>query len=168
MKIEGFLSYLNISVIKNSSSSREGSFPTHLILVSRGSILELESIDPMSIMWYTLAMPIITTIIGHQVSSLKQKSLTNKHLVIAGEYWNPYLMWTCPGFGLDWEEDCPNERTYDGVMWQLILFMQQARNFTFTLVHQADYEWGLCYAKDNCTGMIGMVNRKEVDFALGN
>ena len=94
--------------------------------------------------------------------------MRNKHLVIEGEFWSPYLMWTCPGFGLDWEDDCPDERTYDGVMWHLILFMQRARNFTFTLVHDADYEWGLCYAKDNCTGMIGMVNRREVDFALGN
>ena len=125
-------------------------------------------LEPMSRMWYSIAMTTIIAILGHMVSSVKQESLRNKHLVIEGEFWNPYLMWTCPGFGLDWEEDCPGERTYDGVMWHLILFMQRARNFTFTLVHDADYEWGLCYAKDNCTGMIGMVNRREVDFALGN
>lgn len=77
-------------------------------------------------------------------------------------------MWECPGYGLDWEEDCPLNRTaYDGVMWHLLLFMQKARNFTFTLVHEADSEWGSCYAIDNCTGMIGMVNRGEADFALG-
>ena len=22
-------------------------------------------------------------------------------------------MWKCPDFGLDWEEDCPDDRTYD-------------------------------------------------------
>ena len=122
----------------------------------------------MTRMWNSFAITTVTTIIGLEASSVRQESMKNKHLVIEGEFWSPYLMWTCPGFGLDWEEDCPGERTYDGVMWHLILFMQRARNFTFTLVHDADYEWGLCYAKDNCTGMIGMVNRREVDFALGN
>ena len=99
---------------------------------------------------------------------MKQESLRNKHLMVEGEYWYPYLMWKCPDVGYDWEEeDCPDDRTYDGIMWHLLLFMQRARNFTFTLVHE-DEEWGLCYAKDNCTGMVGMVNRGEVDFALGN
>ena len=115
-------------------------------------------------LWCILA---ITTIFGHQALFVKQESLRNKHLMVEGEYWYPFLMWTCPGFGYGWEEDCPDDRTYDGIMWHLLLFMQRARNFTFTLNHEADYEWGLCYAKDNCTGMIGMVNRREVDFALG-
>ena len=115
-------------------------------------------------LWYIFA---ITTILGHQVLSVKQESLRNKHLMVEGEYWYPYLMWKCPGFGFDWEEDCPHDRTYYGTMWHLLLFMQRARNFTFTLVHDVE-EWGLCYAINNCTGMVGMVNRGEVDFALGN
>ena len=77
-------------------------------------------------------------------------------------------MWECPGYGIYWDDDCPGNRTsYDGVMYQLLLFMQKARNFTFKLVHEADYEWGSCHSIDNCTGMIGMVNRGEVDLALG-
>ena len=52
-------------------------------------------------------------------------------------------------------------------MWELLLFMQHANNFTFTLVH-GDEVWGNCYAINNCTGMVGMVNRKEADFALGS
>ena len=91
--------------------------------------------------------------------------------MIEGQYWPPYLIWECPGYGIDWLEDCPlNRMEYDGVMWHLLLFMQRARNFTFNLVHlrdERDYEWGSCFAVNNCTGMIGVVNRGEVDFALG-
>ena len=76
-------------------------------------------------------------------------------------------MWACPEGGLDWEKDCPNNRKYSGMMWDMLMFMQKARNFTFTLLSEGDYAWGTCYATDNCTGMIGMVNRGEVDFALG-
>ena len=76
-------------------------------------------------------------------------------------------MWECPGHGLYWEEDCPGERKYSGIMWDLLMFMKKARNFTFTLVHETDYVWGVCYETNNCTGMVGMVNRKEVDFAIG-
>ena len=94
--------------------------------------------------------------------------MRHKHLQIEGEYWEPFLMWECPGYGLDWEEDCPGERTYLGIMWDLLLFMQHSRKFSFTLVHEADYEWGICHSINNCTGMVGMVNRGEVDLALGS
>ena len=94
--------------------------------------------------------------------------LRNKHVRIAVSYWPPFLMWQCPELGYDWEEDCPHERTsYDGVMWDLLMFLQQARNFTFTLIHEPNFEWGSCSAINNCTGMVAMVNMKEVDFALG-
>ena len=105
---------------------------------------------------------------GQEVLCVNKKRLENKHLVIEGQYWFPYLFWKCPDQRYDWWEDCPHNRTYDGVMWHLLLFMQRARNFTFTLVQQAeDYEWGTCFAINNCTGMIGVVNRGEVDLALG-
>ena len=110
-------------------------------------------------------------LVVHQVTAEPPLTLTglrNKHLLIEGEYWEPFLMWECPGYGLDWEEDCPGERTYHGILWNLLLFMQHARNFSFTLVHEADYEWGICHSINNCTGMVGMVNRGEVDFALGS
>ena len=98
-----------------------------------------------------------------------ETGLRNRQLKIAGEYWAPFFMWECPD-GFDWYEDCPGERMgYTGVMWELLQFMRRARNFTFTMVHQEpdSVEWGLCYTINNCTGMIGMVNRKEVDFAIG-
>ena len=109
----------------------------------------------------------VTVMLGQESLCVKQISLENKHLMIEGQYWYPYFFWECPDYGLDWVEDCPLNRTYDGVMWHLLLFMQRARNFTFTLVHGEEDEWGTCFAVNNCTGMIGVVNNGEVDFALG-
>ena len=96
-----------------------------------------------------------------------KEGLRNKHLVIAGEYWSPFLMYDSDE-NSNWTAI---EGTYSGVMWDLLMFMQKARNFTFTIVGTYEtygtYDWGTCHEVDNCTGMIGMVNRKEVDFALG-
>ena len=85
--------------------------------------------------------------------------LRNKHLIIEGETWHPYLDY-------DYYED-GTYGGYRGVMYDLLLYMQKERNFTFSMVSDADWEWGECYATNNCTGMIGMVNRKEVDLAIG-
>ena len=51
-------------------------------------------------------------------------------------------------------------------MWELILLMKEIRNLTVTVV-TGESTWGLCYNESSCSGMIGMVNRKEVDFAIG-
>ena len=85
-------------------------------------------------------------------------------------------MWRCPddfewnGWTEDYQIECPNneEKIFKGAFWELLVFIQQARNCTFSLIKSIDLIWGgECYDSNNCTGMIGMVNRKEVDFALG-
>ena len=105
--------------------------------------------------------------LGNLVLSYAMKAggegLRNKHLIVEGEYWPPFLMYK-------YHDDDPFtavDRIYSGVMWDLLLFMQKARNFTFTMVNNADWVWGECFSINNCTGMIGMVNRKEVDLAIG-
>ena len=67
-----------------------------------------------------------------------------------------------------WKVDCPNggKESYGGLLWELVLLMKHTRNITFTLI-PGDGKWGNCYNKTSCSGMIGMVNREEVDFALG-
>ena len=57
--------------------------------------------------------------------------------------------------------------TYGGALWELLKLIQHAQNVTFSILRAPDHEWGVCYAKDNCTGMIGVINRKEADFAIG-
>ena len=102
-----------------------------------------------------------------------EHGLSGKHLTIVAVPWKPFLMWKCPNdedWTENWETDCPNgdSRMYSGIMWELLMFMQQARNFSFSLVGIDDDWWGgTCYDGNNCTGMIGRVNRHEADFALG-
>ena len=88
------------------------------------------------------------------------QGLRNKHLIIEGEYWYPFLYF-------DRDED-GKTINHKGIMWDLLLFMQKARNFTFTFVSEADNMWGQCHSMNDSSGMIGMVTRKEVDVALGN
>ena len=113
---------------------------------------------------------------SYQTYSMEHEGLSNKHLKVAAGPWRPFLMWKCPnhtkwsGWGSEFEKECPNkeDKLFSGVLWELLSFMQQARNCTFSLVKSVDSLWGgECYNSNNCTGMIGMANRKEVDFALG-
>ena len=54
-----------------------------------------------------------------------------------------------------------------GQLGDAIMFWHYARNFTFTLVKPQDGLYGACVGPNNCSGLIGMVQRREVDFALG-
>ena len=87
------------------------------------------------------------------------QGLRNKHLIIEGEYWYPFLYF-------DRDED-GKTINHKGIMWDLLLFMQKAKNFSFTFISEVDNMWGQCHSMNASTGMIGMVTRKEVDFALG-
>ena len=114
------------------------------------------------------------------VSATIHNALSNKHLKVSASPWPPFLMWKCPnspnhtrwyGWSEDWEMDCPNkeDKIFSGALWELLSFIERATNCTFSLVKSIDSLWGgYCYSSNNCSGMIGMVNRKEVDFALGN
>ena len=82
-------------------------------------------------------------------------------------------MWKCPrdkSWSVEWETDCPDgeARLYNGILWHLLMFMSQAKNLTYTMMGIDDDWWGgTCYDVNNCTGMVGRVNRQEADFALG-
>ena len=47
-----------------------------------------------------------------------------------------------------------------------MLLIIQTKNVTVGFV-SGDGTWGNCQNGSSCTGMVGMVNRKEVDFAIG-
>ena len=97
-------------------------------------------------------------------------SLLNKHLKVAAEPWKPFFVFYCPdGKEKTLNENCADEgdETYGGALWDFLKFIQRARNVTFSILRAPDKAWGVCYEKNNCTGMIGMVNRGEVDFAIG-
>ena len=91
-------------------------------------------------------------------SGLGTNTLNGKHLAIAAEHWPPFF--TISG-------DKKN-LIFSGVMSLVLDYLQTAMNFTSTIVQPPDGTWG---ALDDKTGrwggMVGMVRRNEVDFALG-
>lgn len=108
-----------------------------------------------------------------QVWSLKGKGLSNKHLRVVAVPWLPFLGWKCPNdttWTSNWVTECPNgeDQMYNGILWDFLMFMKQAKNVSYTIMGIDDAWWaGTCYDSNNCTGMIGRVNRHEADFALG-
>ena len=112
--------------------------------------------------------PFLTTL-GIQVHAKGDNSLMNKHLRVAASPWNPFIVFYCNEKEIGFTEECHDEQnlTYGGALWDLLTLVIQARNVTFSIVKPPVLAWGICHGKNNCTGMIGMVNRGEVDFALG-
>ena len=119
----------------------------------------------------------ITAFLISQSLATQDKGLSDRHLKIVAVPWIPFLEWKCPeepdlAWSDAWESErnCTkgNDRLYKGILWELLMFMQQARNFTFEFISIDDAWWGgSCYDVDNCTGIVGRVNRKEADFGLG-
>ena len=99
----------------------------------------------------------LTRCFDGQVSALRQTTLSNKNLIVAAEPWPPFLVKKTEN-GID---------KYSGLMWDFMEYIKSARNCSYKLVGSPDGLWGNCYGINNCTGMIGQVNRKEVDFAIG-
>ena len=95
---------------------------------------------------------------GSQASCTRQMTLSNKHLKMGARPVAPYLIKL---------KDIDGLERYSGVLWDLVEYIRKARNCTFKVVTPPDGLWGNCYGKNNCTGMIGLVSRSEVDFALG-
>ena len=103
---------------------------------------------------------------GHWVN----QTMANKHLRVVAEPWKPFFIIYCP----DGREKilnrpcaCSGALTYGGALWDLLMFMKRGRNLTLTMLRAPDKAWGVCYGRDNCTGMIGMVNKGEADLAIG-
>ena len=107
--------------------------------------------------------------LGIQVQAIGYNSLLNKHLKVAAYPWNPFIIFYCNKKEMNETDECVDKRneTYGGALWDLLEIVKQARNVTFSILRPSTSEWGYCNGVNNCTGMIGMVNRREVDFALG-
>ena len=101
---------------------------------------------------------VLASMLLHNTDARKNYPLSNKHLNIAYYEWDPMFKI---------HKDPDGKDTYSGILGRLLTLMQQHRNITFTLLKVPGGVWGNCESNDNCTGMVGMVNRKEADFALG-
>ena len=121
-----------------------------------------------------LTLLIVATLLGYGSCSQLEQGLANRHLKIVAVPWKPFLGWKCPNdtsWSDAWETDCPNgeDRMYNGILWDLLMIMRKKRNFSYTMMGIDDAWWGgTCYDSNNCTGMVGRVNRHEADIALGS
>ena len=97
-------------------------------------------------------------IMGHQVSSIAQEKMTDRHFTIAAGPSPPFLIVKrLPG----------GQEILSGQIGDAINFWHYARNFSYTLVKSKDGQYGNCVRPNNCSGIVGMVQRNEVDFAIG-
>ena len=104
-----------------------------------------------------------------QVSVAESNHLLNGHLKVAAYPWKPFIMYYCNGKEMGEYDECPDQdtMTYDGTIWQILRLVTLKRNVTFSILRPSSPTWGYCHGANNCTGMIGMVERREVDFAIG-
>lgn len=92
-----------------------------------------------------------------QVTSVKQMSMANNHFKVGAHTWAPLL---------DIKKDERGDDTISGPFGDYLRYIMEARNCTFTIVTPPDGKWGNCNGSENCTGVIGLVARREVDFAI--
>nr|XP_053649837.1 glutamate receptor ionotropic, kainate 4-like [Cherax quadricarinatus] len=90
----------------------------------------------------------------------RQESLPEHRPVIriAAETWQPYFLISCDGGGTP---------VYSGIMWDLLLIILDKMNLRFEIVRPPDGLWGVADANGSWNGMLGMIQRQEVDMALG-
>ena len=87
--------------------------------------------------------------------------LNGRNLKVAAENRPPFFM-------IHEHPDYPGYFMYFGVMEQLLQELREALNFTTTIMRPADGLGGNYDPETKSwSGMIGMVHRNEVDFALG-
>ena len=101
----------------------------------------------------------LTACFVYEVLASQQLTMSNKNLVVAVEPWPPIAIVE--------HEHKNGTKTYSGMLWEIMEYIKEARNCTYKVVRSPDGLWGHCYGLNNCTGMLGQVNKNEVDFALG-
>ena len=118
---------------------------------------------------YFFGMASILANVGLQAEAKIQETLQDKHLKVAAVHYHPNFIFYCNEKEMKNADDCPDKDniTYGGALWEFLKMVKLARNVTFSILVEPTQTWGYCHSMNNCTGMIGMVNRKEVDFALG-
>ena len=93
-----------------------------------------------------------------QGSCKEQMTMFNKHFKIGAVPRPPLAVIS---------KDKNGQDIVGGLLGKILDYLKGARNCTFKVVVPDDGLWGNCYGKNNCSGVIGLVDRKEVDFAIG-
>ena len=124
----------------------------------------------MLLVLYIFGMVAMASTLEIQLPATVNNSLQNKHFKVAAEPFHSFIIFFCNGIKMGATDTCSDRgsMTYGGALWELLKLVQLSQNVTFSILRpQGSPKWGDCYGHNNCTGMIGMVNRREVDFALG-
>ena len=86
----------------------------------------------------------------------KKCSLCDRHLVLSGEQWKPFM---------DFDKD--SVLLPGSLMLNVIEHLKKSLNFTWELRRPPDQGWGHQYENGSWSGMIGMLLANEIDFAVG-
>lgn len=84
-------------------------------------------------------------------------SVARAHYIVAGEIWPPWLERT----------NHSDPMGFRGITWDILLQISHILNFDFTFVQPEDRKWGTVDQSGMWNGMMGMIQRKEIDFAIG-
>ncbi|XP_068201744.1 glutamate receptor ionotropic, delta-2-like [Palaemon carinicauda] len=77
---------------------------------------------------------------------------------IAAETWQPFFLIN---------KDVDGKTTYSGIMWEVLKLISSMMNLRFEILRPPDGLWGVEQANGSWNGMLGMIQRKDVDIALG-
>ena len=116
--------------------------------------IQLEQVQNM--IWQMFVM----ILSGYTLSlafAIEQMTIHNRHLKVGIVPRAPIIAVSKDNNGQD---------VFGGMLGKMIDYFKIARNCTFQVMIPDDGLWGNCN-EENCTGMIGLVNRSEVDFAFG-
>ena len=91
--------------------------------------------------------------------NVAQATIYGANLRVAAETWTPWVIMA--------EDHSDGIPSYSGVMRKVMEYLKGALNFTTVIVRAPDGAWGSEDKDGNWNGMVGMVHRNEVDFALG-
>ena len=84
--------------------------------------------------------------------------MSKSHFIVAADDWSPFF---------EVNAESSSDKPYSGIMLQLLEYVRESLNFTYEIRRPPDGQWGFVHKNGTVTGMVGMVNRSEVDFALG-
>ena len=87
-------------------------------------------------------------------------------LHLQGVQFNITTQFSMPYIGLT-RDEMGEVHLQNGMFVDIFKELSKLLNFSYHAIGPPDGQWGYCSGINNCTGMLGLVNRKEADFALG-
>ena len=100
---------------------------------------------------------LIWSSIWSSLGTAARQSINGKTLRMAAEHWEPWVT----------IREMSDSASYSGVSWKILEYLQDSLHFSTIITRPLDQTWGAPDENGVWGGMVGMVKRNEVDFALG-